>query len=289
MDELSPEHLSGIFRFVRVGGLLTSLLVLTVAWSALEVLGGAQRRLGLRYAEHRLLIQRLGTLLRFVLYFGTGGLCIVLSFQLTDEMWLALGGTFAVAIGFALKDLLASVIAGITILLDKPFHVGDRVTFGEHYGEIVAIGLRSVQLKTLADVLVTIPNNMFLTEAVACSNAGQLQMLVELDFYIGTDQDFRKARQIVREAISSSRYAFLQKPWSVQVNSVIVEGYPAIRLRGRVYVADVQHELELQSDITEQVLGGFLEALVLPPASLYRSADPLPGDASGAQGGKGFL
>lgn len=45
-------------------------------------------------------------------------------------MLAILGGTAAVAMGFAMKDLVASVVAGVMIMVDRPFQVGDRVSFG---------------------------------------------------------------------------------------------------------------------------------------------------------------
>lgn len=45
---------------------------------------------------------------------------------------LAAGGSIAVAVGLSLKDLAASVVAGLILLFDRPFQVGDRVTFWGH-------------------------------------------------------------------------------------------------------------------------------------------------------------
>ena len=106
--------------------------------------------------------------------------------------------------GFAFKDLVASLVAGVTIMVDRPFQVGDRISFGGFYGEVQEMGIRSVKLVTLDDNLVTIPNNRFLTDAVSCANAGALDMMVQLDFFIGVDQDVPQARRLVIEAITSA-------------------------------------------------------------------------------------
>jgi len=111
-----------------------------------------------------------------------------------------LGGALFISIGFATRDLLASLVAGVMIIFDRPFQVGDRVRFGGEYGDILAIGLRSVKLRTLDDSIVTIPNNLFLSEVAASSNAGALDMQVVVDFYIGIDQDADRAMKLVREA-----------------------------------------------------------------------------------------
>ncbi len=262
-----------ILEFVRVAGLLPALLVLVVAWAVAGIIGRTVEQLGQRFTQWRLLLQQIGTSLRFSLYIFAIVAAVPLAFNLSDQALLALGGTIAVTAGFAFKDLGASILAGITILADRPFQVGDRVSFGGYYGEITSIGLRSVRLVTLDDNLVTIPNNKFLTEVVACGNAGALDMLVQMDFYVGIDQDVIQAREVVQEALTTTRYAYLDKPWVVLVNEVVHEGYFAVRLRAKVYVVDLHFEKALESDVTLRVLDGLRRAGIAPPAMLHRSLD----------------
>ena len=72
-----------------------------------------------------------------------------------------MGGSAAVAIGFSLKILFLQWWQDFILLFDRPFQVGDRVSFNDLYGEIKSIGLRTVRLQTLNDDIVTIPNNKF--------------------------------------------------------------------------------------------------------------------------------
>ncbi len=269
---------ASIIQFIRVGGLVTGLIIIAVAWFVARLLSRTIDNLGRRFADRRLQLQQAGTFLRFFIYIGAFVAALLTSFQLSSELLLTLGGTIAVTVGFAVKDLAASVLAGLTILVDKPFQVGDRVTFGGYYGEISAIGLRSVRLVTLDDNLVTIPNNKFLTEAVSCGNAGALDMLVQSDFYIGVDQDVTRARQVVIDAITTSRYAYLGKPWAVLVNQVVHQGYFAVRLRAKVYVLDIQYEKALETDVTLHVLEGFRQGGIGVPSIIERHGS-LAGEA----------
>ena len=50
------------------------------------------------------------------------------------------------AFSFSSKDLVASLMSGIILLFDRPFQVGDRISFDGVYGEILEIGLRGVQI-----------------------------------------------------------------------------------------------------------------------------------------------
>lgn len=273
------EDASQILQFIRPGSLPTALFILAVAWALVKVLHKAGEQLGNRLVDRRLTINQVVTILRFVIYIGTVFAVVPVIFVLTDEVLLALGGTIAVTVGFAFKDLAASVIAGVTLLVDKPFQVGDRVSFNGFYGEIVNIGLRSVQMMTLDDNLVSIPNNKFLNDIVASANAGELYMMIQLDFYIGIDQDLPTAKRIVQEAITSCPYAYLEQRWVVLVNEVIHEQYFALRLRAKVYVMDVRYEKMLESDVTERIVKGFAEAGIQRPALLYRLA-PMAGKES---------
>jgi small-conductance mechanosensitive channel len=67
--------------------------------------------------------------------------------RLSSTDLLALTGTIAVALGFAFKDYVSSIFAGIVTLFEGPYRVGDRVKIGDTYGEVVDYGLRDVRIK----------------------------------------------------------------------------------------------------------------------------------------------
>jgi len=261
---------ANLIDIIQLGGALTGAVVLLVTWFAVRVVTGTLTRIGDRFTHKRLLLNQVSTLVRFVIYLGGIAAAVGVSLNLSREIVLALTGTAAVTIGFALKDLAASILAGVTIILDRPFQVGDRVNFNGVYGEITAIGLRSVRLVTLDDTVVTIPNNKFLTDVVASGNYGALDMMIQLDFFVGVDQDVALAKRIVEECLTSNRYVYLGKPWLVLVSQIIHEGYFAVRLRAKAYVLDVKYEQEYATDLTERVLQAFRDAGVAPPALLHR-------------------
>ncbi len=283
MDDLGIPAAAGdvsVLDTIRVGGVFTGVVVLVGTWFAVRILTGTLTRLGDRFAAKRLILAQIATLSRFVLYLLGLVAAVAVSIQLSKEVILALTGTAAVTIGFALKDLAASVLAGVTIIIDRPFQVGDRVTFGSHYGEITEIGLRSVRLVTLDDNVITIPNNKFLTEVVSSGNLGALDMLIQTDFHIGIDQDVALAKRLVTEAITSNRYAYLKKPWTVGVAQVMQDNYFALRIRSRVYVLDVKYENALQTDVTERVMAAFRKHGIQPPAILHRNIDNMSSGVS---------
>lgn len=262
---------NNILSLFQPGDLPYALLIMIVTLILARVLTRSFEQLGRRFTDKRLLLNQIGSFVRFAVLL-IGGLSAALTvLEISPEVMLALGGTAAVSIGFALKDFVSSIVAGLIILVDRPFQVGDRVTFDGWYGEICHIGLRSVKLMTLDDTQVTIPNNKFLTDSVASGNAGSVEMMVQMDFFIGLDQDLPRAKTVVTEALTSSRYVSIGKPWGVTVAQVLQANYLALRLRAKAYVLDVRFEKAFETDVTERVMEGLTEAGVKPPAVLHRS------------------
>jgi len=73
------------------------------------------------------------------------------------------GGTI---IGFASMNTIGNAIAGIIVTLSKPFQIGDRILFNEEFADVVAIDLIYTRMKTLDNVLISIPNQQLLTTKI---------------------------------------------------------------------------------------------------------------------------
>lgn len=70
-------------------------------------------------------------------------------------------GVGGLAIALAIRPTLENVIGGLTLFADKPVRIGDFCRFGEEYGTVEEIGLRSTRLRKLDDTLVSLPNADF--------------------------------------------------------------------------------------------------------------------------------
>ncbi len=270
-DDTNLESIAQLTRLVRWSGVITSLLVIVGVWVAMRFLRDTIASLNRRFPSRRLLLQKLATIVQFLVYIMTGVTVVALSLRLNDNALTVIGGTVALSVGFAVKDVVASFIAGIMIMIDRPFQVGDRVSFGGQYGDITAIGLRSVRMQTLDDNTVTIPNNKFLSEITSNGNYGALDMQVVMDFHVGPDQDLGRARELVTEAAVSSRYVYLDKPVVVLVNQTILQSYVAVRLRLKAYVLDTRYEKAFETDVNLRVMDAFIDESIASPAILHRT------------------
>ncbi|KJF96377.1 potassium transporter KefA [Photobacterium angustum] len=272
-DMPNIESLQQFASLIRWSGVLFSALTVCAAWILLRFIQSIVDGISSQFAQRRMLLQKLQSFFQFFIYMSTGIAVFMMSFRVDDRILALIGGTIAVSVGFALKDLAASFIAGLTVMIDRPFQVGDRVTFEGNYGDIITIGLRSVRMRTLNDDIITIPNNKFLSEVTVSGNYGALDMQVVIPFYISMDQDIRLARDLIQEAASSSRYIHLPKPVTVLVKQTITDNYLAIMLTCKAYVVDTKYEKLFETDITLRVMEEFARNGIRPPAIALKSAN----------------
>lgn len=264
-----------IAELIRWGGVAASIPVIVCALLVIRIIDNIGDGLANRFSNRRPVIQQVQATTRFFVYLGALALITSLAVRLDRTTLTVIGGTVAVAVGFALRDLVASFIAGITIMFDRAFQVGDRVTYGGEYGDILNIGLRSVRLSTLDHRIVTIPNNKIFTDPASSSSYGALEMQVAMDFYVGLDQDAKRAAEIIREACLTSPYVFLDQPVPVLAKQVITQDYVAVLLKARPYVFDFKYEEAFYTDVHLRVLESFRQHNIKPPAVLHRSLPTL--------------
>ena len=263
--------ISQLASFIRWGGVFLSLFVVIGAAVALRVIKGLADGLSQRFSGRRLLIQKIESVTQFVVYVLACAIVIGLSIRLDSTALTVIGGALAFSVGFAMRDLVAAFIAGITIMFDRPFQVGDRVHYAGEYGDIIKIGLRSVRMNTLDHNVVTIPNNKILTDVTSCGNYGALEMQVAMDFYVGLDQDVELASTLIEEACLTSRFCYLERPCPVLAKQVILQDYVAFHLKARPYVLDVKYEKQFETDVHVRVQKAFRERGIHPPSVLHRA------------------
>jgi small-conductance mechanosensitive channel len=282
MDGSNLNDLSALSELFNLGKVMMLLFGMMVVWLVNKVVRHFSEALMVSLPSRRFLILQIATLFTFVWYFTGTYWLIAGIIQPPKEMLLALGGSAAVATGIALKDVVASIIAGVILLFDRPFQVGDRVSFNDTYGEIVSIGLRSVRLITLDDNLVTIPNSRFITEVVSSGNAGALDMMIVCDFHVALDADIDLAQNLIHEVVMTSRFAYLKKPVSFVFSEVIVAERLAIQIRVKAYVLDVHYEKSFQTDIVKRVTRLFVENNIARPLREYQPAPGVSAEQSQA-------
>lgn len=112
-------------------------------------------------------------------------------------------GIGGLAMGLAAKDFVANIFGGITVFVDKPFVVGDRVQVEGVDGTVVEIGIRSTRIKTLAGRIVTIPNHKF-TDSVVENVTAEPARKIRVDLGLTYDtppERIEEAIALLREIV----------------------------------------------------------------------------------------
>lgn len=110
---------------------------------------------------------------------------------------LGIGG---VALGFAFKDILQNLMAGLLILLREPFRIGDQIISGDYEGTVESIETRATMIKTYDGRRVVIPNSQIYTSPVVVNTAFENQRS-EYDIGIGYGDDLREAKRVILNAV----------------------------------------------------------------------------------------
>ena len=103
------------------------------------------------------------TLKLFVICVGTISVLEMNEFE-TVKILAGLG-LFGMAIALAAKDTLGNIFGSLTVLMDRPFQIGDWVQIGGVDGSVESVGIRSTRIRTFYNSLVTVPNST-LTNAI---------------------------------------------------------------------------------------------------------------------------
>ena len=134
-----------------------------------------------------------------VMIFGFMLAVTIVAPSITPANLLGSLGVGSVAIGFAFKDILQNMLAGILILLRQPFNVGDQIVSGGHEGTVERIETRATLIKTYDGRRVVIPNSDIYTDSVVVNTAYDKRRS-EYDIGIGCNDDWGKARRIMIKA-----------------------------------------------------------------------------------------
>lgn len=181
-----------------------------------------------------------------------------LIFNVTLRNFVLVAGALSVAVGFAIKDLARSVIAGFMALFEKPYRLGDWIQIGEDYGEVIAIGTRSLKLRTPDDNVVTIPHDRIWSENISNANDGLGTLMCVATFYIARNQKTEDVAPILRKVALTSPYLNLDKGVIV-----VAENRPYCMVyKLKAYPFEPRDQFAFITDMTERGNAALLTAKV---------------------------
>ncbi len=181
---------------------------------------------------------------------------------------LAGAGIFGVALGFAAKETIADILAGIFLITDRPVRVGDRVkidSIGRHWGgwgDIVDIGIRRTQVRNTDGVIVNYPNSVFANSVIRNFSFEDAPVRVRLRFQVAYDADIALTRQIVVDVINSipeiipdTAQLVTRSLWDDNRGHLL----SGILLEVRYRLIDVRNRTTIRSNVLEKLLPALKE------------------------------
>jgi len=145
---------------------LWALLVVVVALLIARAVRKATMRSLTRHRAHANATVLLGNLAQ-VLVLAVGVLAVLAIYTQGAFGWILTSfSVLGIVVGLSLQDILKNFFAGLWILVERPFRIGDTIQVGAHTGEVREISFRTTQLRTEDGREVIVPNGTLMTDSV---------------------------------------------------------------------------------------------------------------------------
>ena len=174
--------------------------------------------------------------------------------------FIAGAGVAGIAIGFAAKDTLSNLIAGVLLIIDRPFEVGDRIEVwsapagSASWGDVIDIGLRATKIKTTDNIVIIIPNNEIMMRDIVNYTIISTKIRVRINVGIAYDADIEKAKEIIIDVAKSVDWISKTPAPKVVVRNF---GESSVDLQLRVWIDDARKRMDTISHVTDKIKTAF--------------------------------
>ncbi|MBW1826282.1 MAG: mechanosensitive ion channel family protein [Deltaproteobacteria bacterium] len=174
--------------------------------------------------------------------------------------FIAGAGVAGIAIGFAAKDTLSNLIAGVLLIIDRPFEIGDRIEVwsapsgSATWGDVIDIGLRATKIKTTDHIIIIIPNNEIMKRDIVNYTSISTKIRVRINVGVAYDADIEKAKDLIKDVAGEAAWISKEPPPKVVVRNF---GESSVDLQLRVWIDNARKRMDTISYITDKVKAAF--------------------------------
>lgn len=174
--------------------------------------------------------------------------------------FIAGAGVVGIAIGFAAKDTLSNLIAGVLLIIDRPFEIGDRIevwsapTGSATWGDVIDIGLRATKIKTTDHIIIIIPNNEIMKRDIVNYTSISTKIRVRINVGVAYDADIEKAKDLIKDVAGEAAWISKEPPPKVVVRNF---GESSVDLQLRVWIDNARKRMDTISYITDKIKAAF--------------------------------
>lgn len=167
-------------------------------------------------------------------------------------------GVGSLAVGLAAQDTLANMFAGITLMLDRPFKIGDRIQLATgEIGDVEIVGMRATRIKTVDDTVLIVPNSQLVKDRLVNQTRPTRHIATRVDVGVAYGSDLGQVRGILGEAALASQYVDKERPPAVLVTRF---GDFSINLRVVFWAKDYTEQGLAASAVHEEIYVRLREA-----------------------------
>ncbi len=195
-----PEFINQIIEKIieAVPNILTALLIFVVSWYLANQISKLLKRVLVRRNADREVTMLLEQLTRWSII--AIGIVTALQRFFDVTAFLAGLGILGFTVGFAMQNIMQNFVAGVILLIQQPFEVGDVIETGQFTGTILAINLRTTEMKTVDGSMAIIPNAAILDSPMMNYTRSKFRR-IELPVGVSYDADPAVAREVVLETL----------------------------------------------------------------------------------------
>jgi small-conductance mechanosensitive channel len=265
------RNLKALFGGADLGALLRASIVIVGAFVLARVVAAlVSRMLGRATPQH----QMLGRRVAFYVLLGIGVMAALRQLGFDLSTLLGAAGIVTVALGFAAQTSASNFIAGLFLIGERPFVIGDVVRIGETTGEVLSIDMLSVKLRTFDNLFVRVPNETVVKSEVYNFTHFPIRR-VDLAIRVSYAADLAAVRSTLLE-VAEQNPLCLDDPEPVL--AVLGFGDASVELQLQAWCAR-QNLLVLQTTMLEETKLAFARAgidLPYPQTRIVSAGEALP-------------
>ncbi len=236
-----------IFRSLTSENLIQIALIVVASWLIIVLSQRYLPRLANRVAgSYRLLLLAFVPVLRLVVIAVALALLVPRLIEPTFENLVTLFGALGLALGFAFKDYVSSLIAGVVTLFEMPYRPGDWIEVDKTYGEVKQISMRSLKVVTPDDTVVIIPHLKLWDHLIFNANDGGQNLLCIADFYLHPRHDAAQVKHILHDVALTSVFLQTEQP----INVIVLDKPWGTHYRLKAYPIDPRQQFHFVTDLT---------------------------------------
>jgi len=131
---------------------------------------------------------------------------------------LASGAIAAAIVGFAARQTLANLVAGIMLAITQPIRVGDWVCVEEHYGVVEDVRLNYTVLRTAGDQRIVIPNERLAAGILRNDTLGSPSVALDVQVWLAPGADVMRAIEVLQAETGQDVSVAEVVPWGIRLS-----------------------------------------------------------------------